>query len=235
MYQQLWGYKVEEKLYLGVREQKRLNTTGLEQSVCHQFHTHWLTSPSILSPWYRVLPVVGCTTIRYWLGRLLFWPLGFCPHLSSAQMPSLPGMRLHPPFIQSILWSAQGNLRTQYGRTSGLTWWEGVQVSGVNCKSVKKVKQSRYTPWRRLGGEEVYSSYSFTTSALDGGEWSASRPGRAFTPGTHCTRGWVDPRAGLDTEDRGKILCPCRGSNPARPARSQTLYCLSYPAHKMRK
>jgi hypothetical protein len=26
---QLWGYKVEEKLYLGVREQKRLNTTDL--------------------------------------------------------------------------------------------------------------------------------------------------------------------------------------------------------------
>jgi hypothetical protein len=30
MYQQLWGYKIEEKLYLGVREQKRLNTTALE-------------------------------------------------------------------------------------------------------------------------------------------------------------------------------------------------------------
>jgi len=30
MYQQLWGYKVEEKLYLGVREQKRLNTTVLD-------------------------------------------------------------------------------------------------------------------------------------------------------------------------------------------------------------
>jgi hypothetical protein len=30
MYQQLWGYKVEEKLYVGVREQKMLNTTGLE-------------------------------------------------------------------------------------------------------------------------------------------------------------------------------------------------------------
>jgi hypothetical protein len=29
MYQQLWGYKVEEKLYLGVREQKTLNTTAL--------------------------------------------------------------------------------------------------------------------------------------------------------------------------------------------------------------
>jgi hypothetical protein len=33
-----------------------------------------------------------------------------------------------------------------------------------------------------------------STSALDGGEWSASRPGR-FTP----WRGWVGPRAGLDT------------------------------------
>jgi hypothetical protein len=33
-----------------------------------------------------------------------------------------------------------------------------------------------------LGGEE-YSSYSFTTSALDGVEWSATRPGRALPPG----------------------------------------------------
>jgi hypothetical protein len=47
---------------------------------------------------------------------------------------------------------------------------------------VIKVKQSRYTPWRRLGGEG-YSSYSFSTSALDGGEWSASSPGRALPPG----------------------------------------------------
>jgi hypothetical protein len=29
MHQQLWGYNVEEKLYVGVREQKRLNTTAL--------------------------------------------------------------------------------------------------------------------------------------------------------------------------------------------------------------
>jgi hypothetical protein len=29
MHQQLCGYKVEEKLYVGVCEQKRLNTTGL--------------------------------------------------------------------------------------------------------------------------------------------------------------------------------------------------------------
>jgi hypothetical protein len=28
-----------------------------------------------------------------------------------------------------------------------------------------------------------YSSYSYLTSALDGGEWSASRPGRVLPPG----------------------------------------------------
>jgi hypothetical protein len=30
----------------------------------------------------------------------------------------------------------------------------------------------------------------FLTSALDGGEWSASRP-CPFTHGTHCVRGWT--------------------------------------------
>jgi hypothetical protein len=32
--------------------------------------------------------------------------------------------------------------------------------NGSNKKTRKKVKQSRYTPWRRLG-ERRYSSYSF--------------------------------------------------------------------------
>jgi hypothetical protein len=45
-----------------------------------------------------------------------------------------------------------------------------------------KLKLSHYTPWRRLG-ERRYSSYSFSTSALDGGEWSASCCGRALTSG----------------------------------------------------
>jgi hypothetical protein len=31
MHQQLWWYKVEDKLYLGVREQKRLNTTVIRE------------------------------------------------------------------------------------------------------------------------------------------------------------------------------------------------------------
>jgi hypothetical protein len=53
------------------------------------------------------------------------------------------------------------------------------------------------------------------------------------TPGTHWTGGWVGPRAGLDTEVRGKILSTLPGvepRSPGRPARSQTLYCLSYPS-----
>jgi len=56
------------------------------------------------------------------------------------------------------------------------------------------------------------------TSALDGGEWSASRPGR-FTsreraPGTHWIGGWVGPRAVLDAVVKRKIPSTRRESNP---------------------
>jgi hypothetical protein len=44
-----------------------------------------------------------------------------------------------------------------------------------------KVKQSHNT-CGGAGGDN-YSSYSFTTSALGGGEWSASRLGRPLAPG----------------------------------------------------
>jgi hypothetical protein len=51
---------------------------------------------------------------------------------------------------------------------------------------------------------------------------------RGKDPGTHWIGGWVGLRAGLDAVARKKILCPCPGSKRDRPARSQTLYCLSY-------
>jgi hypothetical protein len=59
-----------------------------------------------------------------------------------------------------------------------------------------------YWEWR-------YSPTHSLTSALDGGEWSASRPGR-FTPreraaGTHWIGGWVGPRTGLDAGAKRKI------------------------------
>jgi hypothetical protein len=73
------------------------------------------------------------------------------------------------------------------------------------------------------------------TSALAGGEWSASRPCR-FTPeekapGTHLVGSSVDPRDGLDVVEKRKFLTlPGLEIRPiGRPARSQSLYRLSYP------
>jgi hypothetical protein len=62
--------------------------------------------------------------------------------------------------------------------------------------------------------ESSCSSYSFLTSALDGGECSASRPSHTLTlgkdPGTHWVGGWVGLRAGLNTETRGKTFASVR-------------------------
>jgi hypothetical protein len=58
-------------------------------------------------------------------------------------------------------------------------------------------------------GEWMYRS-TFLTSALVGGEWSTSRPGR-FTPGegapgTHWIGGWMDLRTSLDDLDKRKFF-----------------------------
>jgi hypothetical protein len=104
----------------------------------------------------------------------------------------------------------------------------------------KKVKAVHYTPERRLR-ERRYSSYSFSNSALDGGEWSASRPDHALFRGKdpqyplYRRLGGPQSRSGHgDTEARGKILSSLPEIEPrssGRPARSQTLHWLSYPAH----
>jgi hypothetical protein len=57
---------------------------------------------------------------------------------------------------------------------------------------------------KTYGGVDV-EIHVFLTSALVGGEWSASRPGR-FTPGTHWIGGWVGPRTGLDVEMRKFLM-----------------------------
>jgi hypothetical protein len=87
---------------------------------------------------------------------------------------------------------------------------------------------------KTYGGVDV-QIHIFLTSALAGGVWSASRPGR-FTaeeraPGTHWTGGWVDPRAGLnDVVKRKLFTLPGLELRPlGRPARSQSLYRLRYP------
>jgi hypothetical protein len=80
---------------------------------------------------------------------------------------------------------------------------------------------SHYTPWRCLR-ERWYSSYSITTSALDGGEWSASRPGRTLAPGKEPLvpivqeAGWApEPVWTQRLEEKSFRLC--WGSNLDRP------------------
>jgi hypothetical protein len=78
----------------------------------------------------------------------------------------------------------------------------------------------------------MYSSYSFTTSALDGVSGQRNAPATFYPwgmdppPDSHCTGGWVDSRAGQDTEVRENLL-PLPGTeprSPGRPVRIQTLY-----------
>jgi hypothetical protein len=77
--------------------------------------------------------------------------------------------------------------------TITVTWWEANRAVSVNtwhgaayCGSCFISQSQNRTVELCSAGllrERRYSSYSFTTSALDGGEWSASRPGRALAPG----------------------------------------------------
>jgi hypothetical protein len=58
-------------------------------------------------------------------------------------------------------------------------------------------------------------------SILDGGEWSALRPGR-FTSGervhsTHWIGSWMGLGTGLDAVEKRKLSSPCRESNSNSP------------------
>jgi hypothetical protein len=67
-------------------------------------------------------------------------------------------------------------------------------------------------------GEWRYSSTFLDLGQLDGGEWSASCPGR-FTPGERASGthwiGWLGFKVGLDAMEKRQIL-HCRESNPGR-------------------
>ena len=68
------------------------------------------------------------------------------------------------------------------------------------------------------------------TTALEGGEWSASRPGRSLPPG--WTRYPLYRSLGGPQGRSGQVrkISPPPGFDP-RPARIQSLYRLSYPTH----
>jgi hypothetical protein len=60
--------------------------------------------------------------------------------------------------------------------------WTTKSVPCVRNVSVKKYSTPTTHLWRHRA-ERMYSCYSFTILALDGGEWSASLPGRVLPPG----------------------------------------------------
>jgi hypothetical protein len=101
------------------------------------------------------------------------------------------------------------------------------QMSPPDCISLcistllkLKLMLSHYTPWKRMRGEiqlllihDLGTRWGWVVSVTPLPRFT---PGQR-TPGTHCTGGWVGPRAGLDTEVTRKILCSCRVSNLDRP------------------
>jgi hypothetical protein len=93
-----------------------------------------------------------------------------------------------------------------------------ILVTVVSTVSAYGLDDQATGAWR----ERRYSSYSFLTSALEVVSvmpWPRFSPGERI-PGTHCTGGWVGPRAGLDTEVRGKTLLPLLGIKPQSIAQS---------------
>jgi hypothetical protein len=76
---------------------------------------------------------------------------------------------------------------------------KSLQITLCVCVCVNKSKGCPATHHGGAWGERRYSSYAFLTTALDGVEWSASRPGRAlpmvtsgqeagWAPETVCTQ-----------------------------------------------
>jgi hypothetical protein len=117
--------------------------------------------------------------------------------------------------------------------TLGVQSWREIIFGGTWTKTVEyhcSIQNTRWWQKKKRRHDDVWVSGGiappFLTSALDGGEWSASRPGR-FTPreiasGNHWTGGWVGPRADLEAVENRKIKisCSCQGMSKDSVIRS---------------
>ena len=84
-----------------------------------------------------------------------------------------------------------------------LCGYEDFSLFGAPSSKVKFAKV--------YGGMDV-ELHLFVTSALDGIDWSSSVTGeRIFS--THRRRGWLSPRAGLETMQKMKIFLPAVNRN----------------------
>jgi hypothetical protein len=100
--------------------------------------------------------------------------------------------------------------------TDARTWTSGVTNRLSHNTAMLKLKLS-----------DVGTRWGWVVSVTPRPRFS---PGER-TPGTHRREDWVGPRAGMGTEARGKRLSPgIELQSPGRPARSLTLYWLSYSA-----
>jgi len=76
--------------------------------------------------------------------------------------------------------------------------------------------------------------YSSMTAALEGGEWSAARPGRTLPPGKTRYTFYMGLGGPQGRSGRAENLVPTGiRSRTVQPV-AQSLYRLSYPAHRMR-
>jgi hypothetical protein len=171
MHQQLWGYKVEEKLNLGVREQKRLNTTGLEYSSSHatsrsciQSFVAWHSIRQLALELYGY-SVVGIAT-RYGLhgpGIESRWGRDFPQPLRPALGPTqpFPGVKRpgrgvdHPPsssgrvkeIVQAIpllpLWALMACSRENFTLLYGDHWKKSHGLTSFTSTTVCDVSLRR--------------------------------------------------------------------------------------------
>jgi hypothetical protein len=105
------------------------------------------------------------------------WPPEQTQHFR--QTSPLPRMRFLVPKLQK----SEINFNLYPHRLKAEIVHQSVTDSGYFLKEKYQIKSVPLHAMVALGGERKYSSYSFLTSALDKGEWSASRPGRVLPRG----------------------------------------------------
>jgi hypothetical protein len=113
---------------------------------------------------------------------------------------------------------------TFYGTTRFITTLHLSNISPLCYRWVSPFSQAT----KALRENRSIALLWFWTSALEGVRGQRHVPTVFYPrerPGTHCTGGWVGPRAGLD---RFLNLTPTGIRSPYPPARSQLLYRLSY-------
>jgi hypothetical protein len=117
----------------------------------------------------------------------------------------------HPQAVPSVM--SRSFISSPPERLHGMQW---------DCFTLYTVAAKSCPTTRHGGAWERYSSYSFSITALDGGEWSASRPGRALAPRKGPTvptvqeAGWA-PEPVWTQRLEEKSFCLCRRSNLDRP------------------